>query len=352
MADQSNPVRVGIAGLGRSGWDIHARTLEGLTDRFRVVAVTDADPIRRKEAAEKFGCRTYDQFEALAADEEVELLVVATPSYLHAPHAVAALRAGKHVLSEKPMAAHLRGAEEMLAAAKESGRILTVFQNRRYAQDFVQVKKVIDSGRLGRIVQIKISHNGFGRRWDWQTLKKYGGGSLNNTGPHVFDVALELFGGGPDDMPEVFADLQRTLTSGDADDHVKVLLKKAGRPTIDIEISSACPYPGGDAWNVMGTAGGLRGNANALEWKWVDFAKFPPRPVQDAPQAAGREYNFEQLTFEEDRWEVDPALPSGETMYYQDLYATLREGKPLAIDPRSVRRQIAVLEECRRQSPV
>src|SRR5687768_10202101 len=171
MPNESNAVRVGIAGLGRSGWDIHARTLEGLKDRFRIVAVTDADANRRKEAADKFGCRTYEQFEALTADKDVELLVVATPSFLHAPHSAAALRAGKNVLCEKPMAADLRGADEMLAAAKQSGRILTVFQNRRYAQDFVQVKKVIDSGRLGRIVQIKISHNGFARRWDWQTLK-------------------------------------------------------------------------------------------------------------------------------------------------------------------------------------
>ncbi|MEM3028279.1 MAG: Gfo/Idh/MocA family oxidoreductase, partial [Candidatus Bathyarchaeia archaeon] len=81
-----NRIKVGIAGLGRSGWNIHARTLEKLPDKYRVVAVSDPIDERRQEAITKFGCKAYSDFDDLIKDEEVELVVISTPSHLHAPH--------------------------------------------------------------------------------------------------------------------------------------------------------------------------------------------------------------------------------------------------------------------------
>jgi len=341
-------IKVGIAGLGRSGWNIHKKLLTQLPEMFKIVAVLDGKPERRKEAEKELGCRSYSEYSDLLSDEEVELMVVAMPSHLHAPWTIQALEAGKDVVCEKPMATCLADADKMIEAAKRTGRLLTIFQNRRYSDDFLKVKEVIGSGKLGRIVMIRMCVHSFSRRWDWQTLKEYGGGSLNNTGPHFLDQALQLMG---DVEPKVFCHLERTLTSGDADDHVKVILQAEGAPMIDLEITSCCAYPR-DTWLVMGTSGGLTGTPKMLRWKYVDWSKMPPRPVDREP-TPDRSYNREDLIWEpEEVWEASKEPGPGQIQFYRDLYATMRQGKPLAITPESVRKQIAVLEECHRQCPL
>ena len=349
---QNALARVGIAGLGRSGWRIHSRGLERLPEKFRIVAVADADAARRAEAAAKFGCRTYADFDSLVEDADVELLCVATPSHLHPEHAIQALRAGKDVVCEKPMAPSAAAADRMIAAAREAGRVLAVFQNKRYAPDFVKVRQVIASGKLGRIVMIRFALHLFGRRWDWQTLKKFGGGSLNNNASHHLDQLLLLFG---DAEPEVFCHLERVLTSGDAEDHVKVILRAPDSPMIDLEMTNACPYPQ-ESWLVMGTRGGLTGNAEGLRWKYTDFDKLLPRSVDPNP-TPDRSYNAEELPWEEETWQAPQhAMPSESvceaTRFYADLYETLRHGAPLVITPESVRRQVAILEKCHQLCPL
>jgi len=342
------PIRVGIAGLGRSGWSIHALALGALEERYRVAAAMDAKPERREEASARFGCRTYPDFDSLLGDPEVELLVVATPSHLHAEHSIRALEAGKDVLCEKPMACCLADADRMIETARRTGRTLAVFQNRRYAPDFQKVLEVIRSGRLGRIVMIRMAGHSFGRRWDWQTLRKLGGGTLYNTCPHFVDQALEFLGGAE---PEVFCHLDRALSSGDAEDHCKIVLRAPGRPVVEVEVTSACAYAQ-DLWLVMGTRGGLTGSMTALRWKYVETEKLPPRPV-DLEPTPDRSYCGEALPWHEESWQAppDPAPCAGGTAvirYYEDLYETLRRGAPLAVTLESVRQQMKVLEECRK----
>jgi len=118
----------------------------------------------------------------------------------------------------------------LIETAEKSGRILAIFQQSRYALYFQQIKKVIKSGVLGRIVQISIAFNGFSRRCDWQTLRRFYGGSLLNTGPHPLDQALHLLN--TDKMPEVTCVMDRVNTCGDAEDFVKLLLHTPGKPLI------------------------------------------------------------------------------------------------------------------------
>src|SRR5690606_17389909 len=128
----SDQVRVGILGLGRSGWNIHAAGLRDLTDQFRVVAVADALAERREEAARDFGAATYTEPEQLLADDQVELVVVATPSHTHVPLGVAALQAGKHVIVEKPMGETVEDIDRLTEAAEAAGKVVTCFQNNRF----------------------------------------------------------------------------------------------------------------------------------------------------------------------------------------------------------------------------
>ena len=233
----TSPVTVGIVGLGRSGWDIHAAALQRIPERYRVVAVTDLIEARRQQATEVLSCRAYSNPADLFADPEVELVIVASPNYLHPVHTIAALQAGKAVVCEKPVAPRLVDLDSMIAAAERTGNLFTVFQNRRYDPGFRKIKEVIASGKLGRIVEIKISAHSFGRRWDWQTLRGYAAGQLRNNGVHFLDHAVELMGFAE---PEVFSHLERTLALGDAPGgrrrgarSVRALRPRAGAPQLE-----------------------------------------------------------------------------------------------------------------------
>lgn len=342
-------IGVGISGLGRSGWSIHVRTLERavVRDKFRLVATTDPLTERAIEARDLLGSRVCSGFDELIADPEVELVVVASPSLDHVPQAVAAMRAGKDVLCEKPMTTNLADADRLLAVAKETGRVLTVNQHMRYFADTRQVQSVLRSGKLGELLQIRLAVHQFGRRWDWQTLKEYGGGMLNNWGAHMVDLALLLLG---DVQPEVFCDMRSTplFCGGDAEDQVKIILRAPGKPLVDIEMTQAFAY-GQDRWQIMGTQGSLTGSQKQIRWKYFDPRVAEPRPLSKEP-TADRSYNRDTLPWCEETWDATEDVTSGYELLYQDLYETLVNGAPLAITPESVRRQIAVLEECRRQS--
>ncbi len=339
------PINVGIVGLGRSGWNIHANTLEKLGSLYRVAGVVDSRPERRDEAVQRFGCHAHAELPELLNDSSVELVIIATPSYLHADHAIQALGHGKHVICEKPMALSVADADRMIEAAEQAERVLTVFNNMRYWRDFQKIREVIASGKLGRIVQIRITLHKFTRRWDWQTLREFGGGALFNAGPHLVDLAMQFLG---EVEPTVTADLQRTLTSGDAEDHATIFLRAPGVPSIVVEITSAAAYPQ-EMWHVMATAGGLHGSSDELHWKWLDPSALPDRPVDASQAAADRRYNREDLPWQEQSWTKGPEQNPDYLDFYRDLHGPLREqGKGLVITPQSVRRTLRVLETCRK----
>ncbi len=352
----SSPVRVGIIGLGRSGWHIHALGLRQIPEAYRIVAVADLIEARRREAEQALGCRAYTAYTDLVADPEVELVVVAPPSYLHAVYAIAALHAGKTVVCEKPMAANLADADAMIAAARRTGSLLTMFQNRRREPSYLKVRELIASGVLGRIFQIKMTVHSFGRRWDWQTLKGFAGGQLRNNGVHYIDQALLLMdlasGGDAPVEPEVFYSATNALALGDAEDSFKMILRAPGAPLVDFELISACAY-GQEPWLVMGTQGALAGDYDNLRWKYFLPAEATSRVLSIEP-TPDRSYNRDDLWLHEETWSARPpegVAPAGfvalTIAYYLDLYRTLREGAPLTVTPESVRRVMQVVEQCK-----
>src|SRR5688500_12366533 len=116
------PIRVGIIGLGRSGWGIHRKTFTRIPSLYKIVAVTDIDEKRREEAKSAHGCRAYDDLAAFLKDEDIELVVNATPNYLHTPYTLQALEAGKHVVCEKPFAVTLADYDKVVETARRAGR--------------------------------------------------------------------------------------------------------------------------------------------------------------------------------------------------------------------------------------
>jgi scyllo-inositol 2-dehydrogenase (NADP+) len=339
-------INVGVIGLGRAGWENHVLPLVE-HPFFRLAAVADPVPERVAEAVRLTGCTGYDDYRELLADRQVQVAVIASPTHLHMPMTLDALQAGKHVLVEKPMAASLAEVDAVMEAARRAGQVLTVFQNRRLDPDFLAIRHWIESGRLGRVSLVKIGRHSFNRRSDWQTLRKFGGGLLANWGAHLVDWSLLL----SPDAHVRFADLRRTVSAGDAEDHVKILMKPDGEgPAIDIEIVQDCAFvlP---TWVVMGEYGSILGDEKSLTVKWCDPADLSPLTADEGP-AVGRSYarNEPAWTTEEIRLDGYGQGHFRSHAWYVHLYESLSEGKPLLVTPESVRRQVAALEEVRRLS--
>src|SRR5438067_4459977 len=229
---------VAIIGHGRSGRDIHGAHLSKDTEHYRIVAVVDALEERRQRAEAEYGCVAYADHASLLERSDLDLVLNAGPSRFHVPLTLQFLEAGFNVLCEKPLASRAADVDRLIAASEKSGKVLAIFQQSRYSPAFLQLRRVIDSGVLGDIVQANITYNGFSRRYDWQTLKSEMGGNLLNTGPHPVDQALQLFG--TDTMPEVTCFMRNAVSYGDAEDHVLLILSGPGRPLLHVEISSCC----------------------------------------------------------------------------------------------------------------
>lgn len=190
-------LRVGVVGTGGAG-EAH---IIGFRQQPGVAVVAIADPRsdRLAELAAKYQIEhTYTDYNELVARDDLDIVSVATPNYLHAPVTIAALEHGKHVLCEKPLAHTLADAEAMVRAAVSSGRMLEVVFNHRQRGDVEVLKAYVEQGGLGRIYHAKASwmrRSGIPGMGGWFTTRAMaGGGPLIDLGVHVLDLALYLMG--------------------------------------------------------------------------------------------------------------------------------------------------------------
>ena len=176
--------------------------------------------------AEEFGIpRTTTQWEDLAADPEVEAVVVGTPNALHAPQAVACLRAGKHVLVEKPMATSVAEADEMISASRDSGACLMVAHCWRFHDDVRALRDRVAAGEFGDVVKTRGYgvHAGWGPSGWFTDPALAGGGALLDMGVHAIDTARFLLG---DPLPRaVCAVVDRRYGNYEVDDDGVLLIR-------------------------------------------------------------------------------------------------------------------------------
>jgi len=183
---------VGYGGMG--GWHVDKISQNDVAE---VAGIYDIDPARC-ELAESRGIHVYASLEEVLSDPSVELITVATPNDVHEEIAIAAMNAGKNVISEKPVTISLESLERMIAASERNGVKFSVHQNRRWDADFLAMKQLCDSGELGDVINIESRvHGSRGIPGDWRGVKKYGGGMLYDWGIHLIDQILMIFGFNP-----------------------------------------------------------------------------------------------------------------------------------------------------------
>ena len=231
-------IQVGVVGCGAIGQRRHLPELAGNEDAT-IVAVCDKNAARVREIGEKYEAQPYTDFEQMLKHPDLEAVVIGTPNYLHAPMTIAALKAGKHALVEKPMALSRDEARAMIAASRKSGKFLMVGQNQRLDGQHREARAIIESGRLGRPLSFRTAFKHRGpETWSvdggpgtWFFQKKLAGmGVCGDLGIHKADLMRYVLG---EDIVEVTAmiDTQhKTYANGkkiDVDDNAMLVCRTA-----------------------------------------------------------------------------------------------------------------------------
>lgn len=348
-------LKVGILGFGRSGRDNQARCFAAMPDKYEIAAVAERVDEWRDYAANTYGCEVYKDYKELYDKKHLDVIINTLPSHMHVPVTYEFLKRGFNVICDKPLAKKVEEVDLLIRESERTGCMLTVFQQLHYDPFFKKVKEIVDSGILGRIVQIKCQYSTFVRRWDWQTLQEYYGGNLLNDCSHALEQVLQLFG--TDVMPEIKCYTDRVNTFGDAEDYVKMLLHAPSKPVVDLEASSCCVYPD-NIINIQGSCGGIKGNSRHVEWKYIIPSELPERHLVREPLAGkdGRPaYCQESLKWYEGSWDL-PEEQSDIYQYmamefYNRFYEAFLNGTQPDISLQAIRLQTAIIEECHRQNP-
>jgi scyllo-inositol 2-dehydrogenase (NADP+) len=191
---EENMVRVGLLGFGLAGRVFHAPTIRAVPG-MELACILERHGSGAQENYPQV--RVARTLEELLSDETIQLCVIGTPHHTHFDLAGRCLLAGRDVVVDKPFTVTLQESEELIALARKKKRFLTVYQNRRWDGDFLTVKKILDSGTLGRVVEYEVRFERFRpelRPNNWRERDDPGSGMLLELGPHLVDQALMLFG--------------------------------------------------------------------------------------------------------------------------------------------------------------
>jgi len=317
-------VGAGLIGYGAIA-QAHAAAITA-TPGLHLAGVCDVSEDRRKQAARDFSVPVHARSEQLLDDPKVGLVVVGTPPSIHADSVMAALRAGKHVVCEKPFALRVEEVDRMIDAAASHDLVLTVYQSRRWDADYLALRDVVRSGRIGEAFYMESFIGGYDHPCDfWHSHEPISGGTIYDWGSHYFDWILQLF---TDPVRSVSAQAHKLVWHDVTNsDQVRVDLTFAGgaQATFLQSDIAAARKP---KWYVLGTQGAVVG-----EWQAEPVpADFPARVKVFRPSGGG--INEELLAL----------APRDDHGFYRNLADHLAWDEALAVTPDQARRTVAVME--------
>ena len=344
MYDSLNtPIEVGIASFGMSGSVFHAPLLSTHPD-FYLSTIIER---HREDSSTKYPtCHILRSFEEMIHKDSIDLVVVNTPDRTHFDYVKMALEAGKHVIVEKPFTITAQEAEKLTALAKTTGKMLSVFQNRRWDNDFLTVRRILDRKLLGRLVSYEVNYDRFRPEITPNTWKENATdseGLLYGLGSHLIDQAMVLFG----DPSWVFADLRVLRSGGEVDDSIEIHL---GYDDLKVILrSSYLVASPGPHFALHGTAG--------------SFIKYGMDPQEEALKEGGLP-NEEGWGVEDDNLSgtlhtrIDglqisgrvTSVPGNYLGFYDNISSVLQQKGTLAVTADQVTRVMQVMEACQRSS--
>ena len=331
--------KLGIIGFGgMGGW--HAKNIAEMPGEFQLVGVYDINPAKI-EAANKKGIDGFDTLEDLLNDESIQTVIIATPNNFHMELSIKAMRAGKHVICEKPVMMCTEELVEVLNVSKETGCQFSVHQNRRWDKDYLIMKKVIEDGTIGTPFYIESRVQGSkGVPGDWRCVKEAGGGMLLDWGVHLIDQIMWMV-----DSPvtEIYTHML-SVKFPDVDDNFKLFLRFKNGLSVLIEVDTYT-FINLPRWHVSGDKGtlqidsfGCEGSivcANTVEMKWeegiVYTAAGPTRTMAPRP-----EESIERIEL--------PEIITDAKDYYRNFMKSVEGKEKLVVTPEQALRVMKVID--------
>jgi len=313
-------VRMVVVGYGSAfGMGHHHAESIRATKGLELVGICEPDRKRRALAAETEGVPTFESMDEVVADDGVDMVALIVPHDVHAPLAVQAMKAGKHVITEKPMCVTTAEADAMIAASKANDVALTVYHNRRWDPDFVTVKHLIDAGAVGEVFMVECAISGHRPLGGWRCWEKHGGGQIRDWGAHVLDQMC-LIAGGP--AKSVYADFEYRVWTDvmDVPTHSQLMIEFESGMWAEATFSniSWAPKP---RWRVSGEKGGLL--------------------KQDG--SGGSVTCYHEVAGQPSVTEV-PCLEPDRAELYQNVADHILDGAKLIVKPEEARRYVAIYE--------
>ncbi|HZB51097.1 MAG TPA: oxidoreductase [Mycobacteriales bacterium] len=332
----TEPVGVGLVGFGMAAQSLHV-PLIGAEPRLALRAVVSSDPA--KVHRDLPAVPVVSTMDDLLTDPAVELVVVAAPTAVHAELAAAALRAGRHVVVDKPLAVTVAEADELVGLAAAAGRQLAAFHQRRWDSDHLSLARCVHSGQLGRVRTYQARYDRFRPEVvdRWRERPGPGAGLLYDLGSHLVDQALRLFG----PPATVWADVGTQRPGAQVDDYFHLVLGYG--PLRAILHAGSLVLAPGPRLEVHGDAGsfvwdGIDGQVAALL-----AGQRPGDPGWGETGGAGT------LTTVDGARPVDRVRGAYET-FYRQLAAAVRGEGPVPVPATEAREVIRVLQYAQRSS--
>ena len=352
MTQTEPPLKAVVVGYGYAGRCFHVYLID-CTPGLELYGVVSSRAEARASIETDLGARAFTGLDEALADPAVDLVVLATPNDLHASQAVAALEAGKHVVTDKPMCLSVAEADRMIAAAATAGRVLSVFQNRRWDGDYLTVAALLRQGLVGAPYYVEMAWEKFAPPRTWRGRRDHGGGTFIDLGSHMIDQALQL--AAPGVLQRVYSRFFYNGWDTDVEDHARCLLSFDSGLEIQIT-TSARSRPVKPRWYVLGTAGGLLKHGldpqeMAMVAGDIDAAREEDEAnhvrlwqVQEDSLSSASPDKRPQATFTE---RLIAPEPGRWRSYYENVAAAIRGQAELAVQPRQVRQVVAAIEAAR-----
>jgi len=332
-------ITVGLLGYGTAGSIFHAPVIQAVPSLKIAAVMTSRIAEVARDLPDAHAVATPAE---IFTDPAIELVVVATPNPTHTDLARAALEAGKHVVIDKPMTTTSAEADELIALADARGRVLSVYHNRRWDNDFRTVAALVEAGRLGRVYAYEAHYDRFrpAIKPGWRERPQPGSGLLFDLGSHLIDQALTLFGLPQTLTADVFAQRPHTRV----DDYFHIVLGYGERRAI-VHAATLVREPGphfalhGDGGSFLKY--GMDGQEAALK---AGCPVGTPGWGQDDPAAYGTLVNAdgERETIE--------TLPGDYAAYYRGIAAAIAGEGPVPVTAESARNVIATIEFAQRSA--
>jgi predicted dehydrogenase len=331
----------GMAIVGFGGMGNWHREFAQKIEELKVTGIYDIKESRRNFARDN-NIYVYESLEEVLEDEKVNIVLVATPNDVHKEISIKALKAGKHVVCEKPAMMNSEELEEVIEVSKEVNKLFVVHQNRRWDEDFLTIKKIYDNNMLGDIYNIESRvHGSRGIPGDWRQEKEHGGGMLLDWGVHILDQMLCMV---QEKVKKVYCKFTH-VTNELVDDGFKIILTFESGKTALLEVGTS-NFISLPRWYVLG----LNGSAVIEDWSlkgkivrvknWEDKDAVPIRAASGLTKTMAP--RLDNTIFEEEL----PIQKSDLSEYYKNVLAAIEGRAEIIVKNEEVLRVMKLMEAC------